>query len=189
MINKKLTSFFFLATLTCLGPDASAQTNQNINVTIKPSQTVEERVADEVKEKKLRKEAEDKLAAEESARIADEGPRQMLSHARTVYVYSSTDFFDVVQLQNELRRHAEFDSWKMALVADWNTKNYADVTVTIDRPLFTYTFTYQITNRSNGVVLATGKVTAFDSNAAAPRLAERIIDDIRLARGESKPKK
>ena len=190
MINKRLTSYLFLlATLTAFGVKVKAQTNQNVNVTIRPAQTVEERVADEFKEKRLRKEAEEKLAAEESARIAETGPKAILSQAKTVNVYSSTDFFDGVQLQNALQKGAEFESWHMAIVSDWNNKNFADITVVIDRPLFTYTFTYQITSRGKGVVLATGKVTAFDSIAAAPKLAERIIDDIKLARGESKPKK
>ena len=77
----------------------------------------------------------------------------------------------------------------MAIVDGWGKRDVADVIIEIDRPLFTYTFTYQITSRSNGIVLATGKVSAFDGNAAAPRLAERIIEEIRVARGEVKPKK
>ena len=36
---------------------------------------------------------------------------------------------------------------------------------------------------------APGTVTAFDGNAAAPKLAERIVEEIRTARGEAKPKK
>ena len=54
------------AAIFIAGGDAFAQGNeQRINVTIRPAQTVEERVADEVKEKQLRKAAEEKLAAEE----------------------------------------------------------------------------------------------------------------------------
>jgi hypothetical protein len=32
-------------------------------------------------------------------------------------------------------------------------------------------------------------VTAFDGNDAAPKLAERIIEEMKVARGESKSKK
>ena len=67
--------------------------------------------------------------------------------------------------------------------------NIADIHIDIDRPLFTYTFTYKVTHRSTGIILATGKVTAFDGNAAAPKLADRIIEEIRNAKGEVKPKK
>ena len=35
---------------------------------------------------------------------------------------------------------------------------------------------------------ATGKVNAMDSNAAAPMLAARIVEEIRKARGETKKK-
>ena len=77
----------------------------------------------------------------------------------------------------------------MAIVDAWDKRNFVDVVITIDRPLFTYTFTYKITNRSNGVLLASGKVTAFDGYAAAPKLAERIMEEMRVARGETKTRK
>jgi hypothetical protein len=142
-----------------------------------------------VKTKELRKAAEEKLAAEEAARIAETSPKNLLRRAHIVYVSSNSSFFEAVQLQNALRKRDEFDLWQMAIVDGWDKRNVADIVVEIDRPLFTYTFTYQITNRSNGIVLATGKVTAFDGNAAAPQLAERILNEIKIARGEAKPKK
>ena len=53
-----------LATVTLITASANAQTpEQNVNLTIRPSQTVEERVSDEVKAKELRKAAEEKIAA------------------------------------------------------------------------------------------------------------------------------
>lgn len=79
--------------------------------------------------------------------------------------------------------------WQLAIVDGWPNRNVADVNIDIDRPLFTYTFTYKITDRATGIVLATGKVTAFDGNEAAPKLAEKIIEEMRNARGEAKPKK
>jgi hypothetical protein len=164
-------------------------TEQNVNVTIKPSQTVEQRVADEVKLAELRKAAAEKAAAEEAARIAETSPKAQLAKARIVYVQSDTDFFDSIQLQNELRKREEFDRWQMAIVDDWNKRNAADIVIEIDRPLFTYTFTYKITSRSSGILLSTGKLTAFDGNIAAPQLAARVIADMKLARGETKQKK
>lgn len=167
-----------------------AQTpSQNITVTVLPSSSVEERVANEIKEKQLRKAAEEKLAAEESAKIAETNPRTLLSRAHTIYVYSDTSFFEEVQLQNALRKRDEMDPWQMAIVDGWDKRSVADIWIEVDRPLFTYDFTYQVIHRSTGVVLATGKVTAFDGNAAAPKLAQRIIEDIRQAKGEVKPKK
>ena len=191
MITKNLvTRLILIATTTLIATTAHAQTaEQNVNVTIRPSQTVEEKVANEFKEKELRKTAEEKLAAEEAARIAETSPKALLRRARVVYVVSSTSFFEKELLQNALRKRKEFDTWQIVIVDGYDKRNIADVIINIDRPLFTYTFTYTVINRGNGIVLATGKVTAFDGNFAAPRLAERIIEDLRVARGESKGKK
>jgi basic membrane lipoprotein Med (substrate-binding protein (PBP1-ABC) superfamily) len=168
---------------------APAQTpTQNINVTVVPAMTVEERVANDMKEKALRKAAEEKLAAEESARIAESNPKTLLSRARTFFIDSDTSFFDSVQMQNALRKRAEANTWNLAIVDGWDKRSVADVLISIDRPLFTYTFTYKVTHRATGILLATGKVTAIDGNAAAPKLAEKIVEEIRTARGEVKPK-
>lgn len=169
---------------------ASAQTSdQTINVKIVPSTTVEEKVANESKERDLRKAAEEKRAAEEAARISETTPKALLSRARILYIYSNTDYFETVQLQNALRKRNEVDAWQLAMIDGWDKRSVADTEIEIDRPLFTWTFTYKITNRSTGILLATGKVTAFDGNAAAPMLAERIVEEIRKARGETKPRK
>ena len=151
--------------------------------------TVEERVANEMKEKALRKAAEEKLAAEESAKIAESNPRTLLSRARTFFIDSDTSFFESVQLQNAIRSRTETNAWQLAIIDSGDKANIADVLVSIDRPLFTYTFTYKVTHRATGILLATGKVTAFDGNTAAPMLAERIVEEIRKARGEAKLKK
>ena len=190
MKTKKLTPrLVLLAAMVLIAAGANAQTKeQNINITIRPSQTVEERVADEIKANDLRKAAEEKRAAEEAAKIAETNPKTLLRNARVVYVSVHTDFIEEVQLQNELRKRPEFETWQLAIVDGWKKQDVADIVIDIDRPLFTYTFTYQITSRSNGIVLSTGKVTAFDGNFAAPMLAKRIIEEMKVARGESKKK-
>lgn len=196
MCVKKFRLSIFAAALVvaaCGGARAqeAAQTpqQQNVTVTVRPARTVEERVADDFKEKELRKATEEKLAAEESAKIAESSPRSLFSRARTVYVSSGTSFFEPVQLQNALRKRDEFDSWGMAVVDGYDKRGVADILVEIDRPLFTYTFTYSVMHRATGIILATGKVTAFDGNAAAPKLAARIIEEMKRARGESEKKK
>src|ERR1044072_3632063 len=98
----------FLTVLLAASISAFAQTTeQNITVTVKPSQTVEQRVADSIKEKELRAAAEEKLAAEKSAQIASKSPRALLSHAQTIFISSNTDYFEPVQLQNALSKRAE----------------------------------------------------------------------------------
>ncbi|HSE31203.1 MAG TPA: hypothetical protein VLA93_06470 [Pyrinomonadaceae bacterium] len=163
----------------------NAQTSQQPAGTPSP-QAIEQRVANEIKEKQLRKEAEEKLAVEESNRIARLRPEELLSSGRTFYIYSDTDFFEEVQLQNALRKRTELSDWQLSILDGWKSREVADVWVEVDRPLFTYTFTYQLIHRSTGKVLATGKVTAFDGNLAAPKLAARIIQDIKKAKESPK---
>ena len=181
---------YFLIVLLAAGISVHAQSSeQNITVTVKPAQTVEERVADSIKEKELRAAAEERLAAEKSARIVSKSPRALLSRAQTIYVTSNTEYFEPIQLQNALRKRSEFDAWELAIIDGWEKRNIADIIVEVDRPLFTFTFTYKITDRSNGILLTTGKIAAFDGDAAAPLLAERIVKDIQKARWEAAEKK
>lgn len=181
--------FFLFIVVGAMTTLTYAQGNeQNINVTVRPAQTVEERVADAMTEKELREAAEEKLAAEKSARITATSPRALLRRAQTVFILSGTSFFTPIQLQNALRKRPEFDAWEMAIIDGYDKRNVADISIEIDRPLFTYTYTYKITDRSAGILLATGKLTAFDGNAAAPQLAKRIIEDIRKARGATTSK-
>ena len=182
-----------LAAVAILGGGAAharaGQQPQQIDVTVRPAQGVEERVADEVKEKQLRKAAEERLAAEESARLAERSPRAMLARARTLYVESGTSYFEPVQLQNELRKRDEAEAWQMLIIDDYQKRGVADLIVEVDRPLFTFTFTYKLTDRATGVLLAAGKVSAFDGNAAAPKLAGRIIGEMKRARGGASDQK
>jgi hypothetical protein len=184
MMNLNRAAFLLILLLTVSINAFGQSVDQNVIVTIKPSQTVEQRVADSIKEKSLLEAAEEKLAAEKSARIALKSPRALLGSAQTIFVDSSTSYFEPVQLQNALRKRSEFEVWEMAIIDDWQKRKVADIVIDIDRPLFTFTFTYKITDRENGVLLASGKITAFDGNAAAPLLTARIIEEIKKARGE-----
>lgn len=179
---KRMTSFLIF--ILAAGMNVYAQSNEhNVTITVKPSQTVEERVADSIKERELRETAEEKRAAEKSARTATKSPSSLLGSARTVFVSSETSYFEPVQLQNALRKCSEFEAWEMAIIDAWDKRDIADVIIEVDRPAFTFIFTYKVTDRSTGMLLTSGKVTAFDGNAAAPLLAERIVEDLKKARG------
>jgi hypothetical protein len=182
-IGKLTMLFAILSGLATIGHAQSP--SQDIRVTVVPSSTVEERVANEVKEKQLRKAAEEKLAAAESARIAATNPKTVLASARTLFISSDTKFFEEVQLQNALRSHGDMEKLQLAIIDGWAKRDFADIFIEIDRPLFTYTFTYEMLDQKTGIILATGKVTAFDSNEAAPLLAEKILEVIKKAKGGS----
>ena len=179
----------FLIFLLAAGANTFAQSNeQNITFTIKPSQTVEERVADSIKEKELREAAEDKLAAEKSALIVATSPRALLARGRTIFVSACTSYFEPVQLHNALLKRSDFEALEMAIIDGSDKRNIADLFIEVDRPLFTFTFTYKVTDRSTGMLVTSGKVTAWDGNEAAPLLAGRILEDIKKARGASNRK-
>lgn len=187
---KRMNRIVLFLIVLAAGPNTYAQSNeQNITLTVKPSQTVEQRVADSIKEKELREAAENKLAAEKSARIAAIGPRALLGRGKTIFVSSGTSYFEPVQLHNALLKRSEFEAWEMAIIDGWDKRNIADMYIEIDRPLFTFTFTYGVTDRSTGMLLTSGKVTAFDGNEAAPLIAMRILEDIKKARGEAANRK
>ncbi|HEX8560583.1 MAG TPA: hypothetical protein VF668_20980 [Pyrinomonadaceae bacterium] len=159
------------------------QQRRQVEVIVRPAQSVEERVADDVKEKQLRRAAEERLAAEESARLAAVSPRALLGRARTLYVESDTSYFEPVQLQNALRKREELEAWRLVILDGHDKRGVADLIVAVDRPLFTFNFTYKVTDRATGVLLAAGKVTAVDGGAAAPKLAGRVVGEISKARG------
>jgi len=187
-LNRSITMLLSTGVMVCAFAIASAQTaEQTVNVKMVAS-TPEERVANEMKEKELRKAAEEKKAAEEAAKIEATSPKALLSHAHILHIRSNTTYFEEVQLENALRKHNEIDGWQIAMVDGWEKRDVADTVIEIDRPFFTFTYTYKITNRNTGIILATGKLNAMDSNAAASMLADRIVDEIRKARGETKKK-
>jgi hypothetical protein len=90
-----------------------------------------------------------------------------------------TMFLKPDQLEDELRKRAEFEAMGLAIVKD-ATK--ADLMIDLDRPVFTYTFTYSLSSADTRVVVASGKVIAFDGNFAAPLIAKELMKRFRAAR-------
>lgn len=108
-------------------------------------------------------------------------PEAILRAARTISISSMTMFLKPNQLEDELRKRPEFEAMGLAIVKD-PTK--ADLMIDLDRPVFTYTFTYSVSSADSRVVVASGKVIAFDGNFAAPRIAKALLKRLRAARGE-----
>ena len=108
-------------------------------------------------------------------------PESILRATRTISVSSMTMFLKPDQLEDELRQRPEFEAMGLAIVKD-ATK--ADLMINLDRPVFTYTFTYSVSSADTRVVVMSGKVIAFDGNFAAPRIANDLIKRFRAAREE-----
>ena len=58
----------------------------------------------------------------------------------------------------------------------------AELELQIDRVIFTHIHTYVLTDRTTGVVLASGRVRAFDGVVASGPMAEQIVKILSAAR-------
>lgn len=122
--------------------------------------------------------------AQPTRAVANVNPTQLLRDARVIYVSTATSFFEPVQLQNELRKDKDFAAWQMLIVDGhrWNEPKNYDIEIEVDHITYTFDYTFKITDAATDVVLATGKLTAFNSIDAAPLLAKRIVRELRNAR-------
>jgi len=105
----------------------------------------------------------------------------LLRSARSVFVSSNTVYLRPESLENALRGRADFQSLDVAIVKDRQT---ADLVIDLNRPLFTFDFTYSVWRRQSSRLVASGKVTAFDGNGAAPKIAKELIKQMQSARSQ-----
>lgn len=121
-----------------------------------------------------------------SRAVANADPGDLLRSAKTARVQTRTSFFTPETLEREFLKQAGYKDLGLVLVQD---PRLADLTITIDRPLFTYTFTYSVTDARTSVLLDTGKVTAIDGNSAAGKIAKELIARLTTLRQGANPNK
>jgi hypothetical protein len=109
----------------------------------------------------------------------DARPANILAEARTFWVTSRTIYFTPATLARELTNCAEFQKSGLNVVSETRA---ADLVIEVDRPLFTFDFTYTITERRTSAVVAVGKVKAMDGPRAATGIAKKILQDLEKAR-------
>ena len=121
-----------------------------------------------------------------SVGIVNADPKEMLRSAKTAAISTRTQYFTPETLERELVKQNGYDALGLLLVKD---RRVADILITVDRPLFTYTFTYAVTDAKTSVVIDTGKITAVDGNSAAPKIAKDLVSrwvKLRQPTGEKK---
>jgi len=106
-------------------------------------------------------------------------PLTALAIAQTLRITSKTSFFTPFMLEKELLDNSEFRALGIHPV---NDERGGGLLVNIDRPLFTYDFTYSVSDSHSGIVLATGKVTAIDGPHAAQGIAKKLVQELEKAR-------
>ncbi|HEY0797036.1 MAG TPA: S1C family serine protease [Acidisarcina sp.] len=107
-----------------------------------------------------------------SAAIADSDPKKILKNAKTIFVHSKTSFLTVDTLERALILQKDWGALGLTMVQD---PRVADLIIEIDRPLFTYIHTFVISDKRTTIVLASGKVTAFDGTIASGGLAKDVV--------------
>jgi hypothetical protein len=121
-----------------------------------------------------------------SAAVASSSSQEILRAAKTLHIASRSMYFTPETLEKALASQKNFDSLGLMVVKDTRV---ADLLITVDRPLFTYTFTYSVTDSRTSRVLDSGKVTAIDGGAAAGKIAKQLVSKWARAReAEAAPK-
>jgi hypothetical protein len=110
--------------------------------------------------------------------IISADPNDILRSARSIFVMSNTVYLKPDQLENDLSKLPGFKEAGLVFVRDVRA---ADLKIELDRPVFTYTFTFVVTSMETSVLVMSGKVTAFDGNYAAPKIAKEILRRIQAA--------
>lgn len=126
------------------------------------------------------------LVPQSSAAIADAKPNQIIKNAKTIYIRSKTSFLTVDTLDRALIRQKDWSELGLTIVQD---PRVADLFIEIDRPIFTYVHTFVIVDKKTSIVLASGKVTAFDGTIASGGLAKDIVKTFAVLRLPSSQKK
>jgi hypothetical protein len=88
-------------------------------------------------------------------------------------------YFTPFMLEKELLNNAEFRNLGIRVLED---NHDVDLLVKVDRPVFTYDFTYSVTDSHSGTVVATGKVTAIDGPHAAQGIGRKVLQELEKAR-------
>ena len=107
-----------------------------------------------------------------SAVIASANPQDILRTAKTLNIATRSMYFTPETLEKELVKQKDFEKLGLMVIKDMRL---ADLLISIDRPLFTYTFTYSVTDSKTSIVLDSGKVTAIDGGAAAGKIAKQLV--------------
>lgn len=113
----------------------------------------------------------------------------ILKKARTFCIQSETDFLTPATFSRALLNNKDWEKLNMSIVDGYcavdprtSEPRAAELEIQIDRVIFTHIHTYVLTDRSTGVVLASGRVRAFDGVIASGPMAEKIVSVILAAR-------
>jgi hypothetical protein len=92
-------------------------------------------------------------------------------------------FFKPQQLVNALNDRKEISEWGLSFT---NERQLADLILELDHVVLTYKYTFKLYSQRLGTVVATGSRIIWDGNVGAPYMAERVVEKLKVARGDDK---
>jgi len=118
---------------------------------------------------------------------AETKPRavDVLRTFKTIYVQSKTPLAKPEMLAGELQKNNSFDGWGLSITSD---PNDGDVIVEMDHQPGWFYYTYSMTQRSSGLVLAVGRVDAWDGKYASAKIARALMKRCATVRNPPKEK-
>jgi putative serine protease PepD len=119
-------------------------------------------------------------AAELSEVITAHDPNEILRKFHSIYVISKTLYAKPEVIQSALQKEPTLAAWGIVLVSD---PQVADLRLTIDRPLFTFTWTYELAHQNSGIILDTTRVKGANDGVIAPKMAHILVEKIASVRG------
>jgi hypothetical protein len=111
-------------------------------------------------------------------------PNSIMRSARTIVVQSMTVYLKAEQFESELRKRPEFSAMGLMIVKD---SKVADIRIDINRAEFSFKYSYTATNPETSIVVSSGRVTAWNGDFAAPRLAREFLMQMQAARSSKEP--
>jgi hypothetical protein len=104
---------------------------------------------------------------------------QAIKSARTIRIESHTQYLTVSTLERALMKQKNWNQLGLNIV---DTGRSANLEIEVHRLVFTHIHTYVLTDKSTGIVLAAGRVRAFDGVVASGPMAEQIVKALSAAR-------
>mgnify|MGYP000878747261 FL=1 len=112
--------------------------------------------------------------AQRARKVKDDTPK-----LRTLFIRSKTVYLKPSQLEAALLKRPEFQN------GDWRilrNEKEADLIVEVGLPFLTWNWTFELTQRTTALLLATGSVREATAGTAAPRLAESLLAALKQTR-------
>lgn len=107
-----------------------------------------------------------------------------IKNARTIHINSDTVYLTVSTMDRALMKQKDWEKLGLNIV---NNPGGADLELQINRLVFTHIHTYVLTDKATSIVLASGRVRAFDGVVASGPMAEQIVRVLAAARLPASP--